>query len=149
MVEPGTFYLSFYLSNTVQSAFVPGIQGFYDAGVAVAVDAGAVKSALEDFAALDGVTISISPTDIAAEVGTGTGNGPGSSDGFFTMTYVFAEDSPAVGKEVAIGFHSEWTGPGAYIFGRERAANSVDLIPEASTAALLGLAGLGLLRRRR
>ena len=146
----GTITISYYLDNTVNAAFRPGIQGLYDATDGVATTAAGVNTALSDFVGFLGVTASTSPSPYPVSLDTGAGT-VGAPAELFTTTYVIASGSAAIGKTVAIGFYSAWNDAGGYIFGKESGANQVtiDFVPEPS-AALLGSFGiLALLRRRR
>lgn len=150
--EAGTLTVGYYLDNTVNASFRPGIQGLYDATDGIATTAAGVQSALNGFVGLSGVTATTIPTPHPESLNTGAG-GVGAPAVWFTTTYVIEPGSPAIGKAVAVGFHSAWSGTGGYIFGSEAGANEVVLefvpIPEPSVALLGALGLLGLLRRRR
>jgi hypothetical protein len=148
----GTITVTYYLDNSVNAPFRPGIQGLYDASSGVATTASGVNSALTSFVALAGVTASTTPSAYPASLDSGAG-GTGAPAELFTTTYLIGEGSAAIGKDVAIGFYSAWTGTGGYIFGREAGANQVTIdftpVPEPSVALLGGLGLLALARRRR
>lgn len=148
----GTITVTYYLDNSVNAPFRPGIQGLYDATAGVTTTAAGVNSALSGFVALAGVTASTTPSPYPASLDTGAG-GTGAPAELFTTTYTIAPGSDAIGKTVAIGFYSAWTGTGGYLFGREAGANQVTIdftaVPEPSVALLGGLGLLALARRRR
>lgn len=148
----GTITVTYYLDNTVNAPFRPGIQGLYDASSGVATTASGVNSALNGFIALAGVTASTTPSPYPASLDTGAG-GTGAPAELFTTTYTIAPGSAAIGKTVAIGFYSSWSGTGGYLFGREAGANQVTIdftaVPEPSVALLGSLGLLALARRRR
>lgn len=148
----GTITVTYYLDNSVNAPFRPGIQGLYDATAGVATTAAGVNSALSGFVALAGVTASTTPSPYPASLDTGAG-GTGAPAELFTTTYTIAPGSDAIGKTVAIGFYSAWTGTGGYLFGREAGANQVTIdftaVPEPSVALLGSLGLLALARRRR
>lgn len=151
--EAGTITISYYLDNSVNASFRPGIQGLYDADSGLATTASGVSSALNGFIALAGVTASTVPDPYPVSLNTGAGT-LGAPAEVFTTTYVIAPGSAAIGKDVAIGFYSAWNGTGGYIFGKESGANQVVIdfvaaVPETSSVVLGSLAGLFLLRRRR
>ncbi len=125
----GEFRLRYHLDNTVNAQFRPGIQGFYDAGGGVVGSAAAVEDALQAFVSLPGVSAETSPSTIPESLNSGSGN-TGAPAELFTTIYTIDEGSPAIGMAVAVGFHSAWNGPGAYIFGREDGPNQV-VIDEA------------------
>ncbi len=150
--EAGTITLTYHLDNTVAAAFQRGegtsIEGLYDASSGIASSAAAVRTALTTFNTLSGLTVSYSGT----VPGSGAG-GTGAPAQLWTATYTIAEGSAAIGKTVALGFHSTWSDQGAYIFGREAGLNNAVLtftaVPEASSAASLALGAAIILRRRR
>ncbi len=148
----GTITVTYYLDNTVNAPFRPGIQGLYDASGGLATTAAGVNAALGAFNSLSGVTATTVPNPYPASLDTGTG-GAGAPAELFTTTYVIAPGSPAIGMDLAIGFHSAWNNTGGYIFGSESFANDVVIdfvaIPEPAAALLGGIGALALLRRRR
>lgn len=149
---PGTIAVSYYLDNTVNASFRPGIQGLYDASSGLATTAAGVNSALNAFVGLSGVTTSTVPVPYPVSLDTGAAS-VGAPAELFTTTYVIAPGSAAIGKSVAIGFYSAWNGSGGYVFGKESGANDVVIdfiaVPEPSAALLGGLGMLLLVRRRR
>lgn len=148
----GTITVTYYLDNSVSAPFRPGIQGLYDASSGVATTAAGVNAALTSFVALAGVTASTTPSPYPSSLDTGAAS-VGAPAELFTTTYTIAPGSDAIGKTVAIGFYSSWTGTGGYLFGREAGANQVTLdftaVPEPSIALLGSLGLLALARRRR
>lgn len=149
----GTITVSYYLDNTVNATFRPGIQGLYDASGGLATTAAGVSTALNSFAGLSGVTTSTVPSPYPSSLNDGAGT-VGAPAELFTTTYVIAPGSAAIGMDVAIGFHSAWNGAGGYVFGKESGANNVLIdfvaVPEPGAPALLGTLGiLALFRRRR
>ncbi len=150
----GTITISYYLDNSVNAPFRPGIQGLYDASVGVASTALGVNGALTSFNALAGVTATTSPSPYPSSLDTGfSTTNVGAPAELFTTTYTIAPGSAAIGKSVAIGFYSSWNGAGGYLFGKESGANQVTIdfvaVPEPSSALIGSLGLLGLLRRRR
>ncbi|MGC4016971.1 MAG: PEP-CTERM sorting domain-containing protein [Luteolibacter sp.] len=152
ITEAGTITVTYYLDNTVNGTFRPGIQGLYDATSGLAASASAVNTALSSFASLSGVTATTTPSPYPSSLDTGAGT-VGAPAELFTTTYVIAPGSAAIGKTVAIGFYSSWNGAGGYIFGSEAGANNVVIdfvpVPEPSAALLGGLGLFALMRRRR
>lgn len=148
--EAGTITLTYYLDNTVAAAFQKGdsAEGLYDASSGIASSAAALRTALNSFNTLPGLTVAYS----GALPGNGTG-GTGAPAQLWTATYTIAEGSTAIGKTVALGFHSTWSNQGAYIFGSEASTNNAVLnftaVPEPSSAAALFLGTAIILRRRR
>ncbi len=149
--EAGTITLTYYLDNTVASTFQKGnsAEGLYDASSGIASSAAALRTALDGFNLLPGITVSYSGT----LPGNGTG-GTGAPAQLWTATYTIAEGSTAIGKSVALGFHSTWSNQGAYIFGREDGVNNAVLnftpVPEPSSIGSLSLAvGAALILRSR
>lgn len=149
----GTITVSYYLDNTVNASFRPGIQGLYDASGGVATTAAGVNTALGDFLTLSGVSSVTTPDPYPSSLDTGSGT-TGAPAELFTTTYTIAPGSAAIGIDVAFGFYSAWNGTGGYVFGKESGANDVVIdfvaVPEPSSASLLGLVGvLAIFRRRR
>ncbi len=149
----GTITVTYHLDNTVNAPFRPGIQGLYDASAGVANTAAGVNSALGSFTSLGGVSATTIPSPYPVSLDTGAGT-VGAPAELFTTTYVIAPGSAAIGKSVAIGFYSSWTGTGGYLFGKESGANNVVIdfvaVPEPSGPALLAFLGsIALIRRKR
>lgn len=148
----GTITVTYYLDNSVNAPFRPGIQGLYDATSGLATTAAGVNAALTGFVALAGVTASTTPAPYPGSLDTGAAS-VGAPAELFTTTYIIAPGSDAIGKTVAIGFYSSWNSTGGYLFGREAGANQVTIdftaVPEPSVALLGGLGLLALARRRR
>jgi len=147
--EAGTLTVSYFLDNSVSADFQPGIQGLYDASDGIATTAAGVRLALNGFVGLSGVSATTTPDPHPESLNTGSNPAV-----WFTTTYVIDQGSPAIGKAVAVGFHSSWNGRGGYIFGNDaEGTNEVVLdfvpIPEPSVALIGTLGLLGLLRRRR
>ncbi|MFT3992146.1 MAG: PEP-CTERM sorting domain-containing protein [Luteolibacter sp.] len=148
--EAGTITLTYYLDNTVAAAFQnsDSAQGLYDASSGIASSASALRTELDSFNTLSGLTVSYSGT----LPGNGSG-GTGAPAQLWTATYTIEEGSAAIGKTVALGFHSTWSNQGAYIFGSEAGANNAVLtftpIPEPSSIVSLALGAAVILRRRR
>lgn len=114
----GIYRLTYWLDNTVNASYRPGIQGFYGASDGVAASASQVNTALQDFLGLEGVSVVSTPAPPPDTLDSGSG-GIGAPAVQFTNEYVIVEGSPAIGMDVAVGFHSNWDGAGAYIFGKE------------------------------
>lgn len=65
-----------------------------------------------------------------------------------SLSFTVAEGSTAIGQSLVLGFTSDWSAEGGYIVMSTFSAEVLP-VPEPASLGLLGLAGLGLMRRNR
>lgn len=140
-VSAGTLIVTYHLQNDSTAIATQGLYEAPDGNIVTSGQGaqGRMINALTEFNDLvGGANIS---TTVDAEDPT-----------LFITTYTFSEDSDAINKEVAFGFHRA-NGAGHYLFGKDGEENFVVLdfvpVPEPSTAILSALGLLALSRRRR